>query len=38
MLHFFKCANEDIFKRFLEMDDTFPKIYDASKQWLEKQD
>ncbi|KNG51284.1 glutathione s-transferase [Stemphylium lycopersici] len=38
MLQFLQCINEDTFKRFLAMDDTFPKIYDASKQWLEKQD
>lgn len=38
MLHFVKRANEDVYKKLMAMDDALPKIYDASKQWLEKED
>ncbi|KAF1841199.1 uncharacterized protein K460DRAFT_322182 [Cucurbitaria berberidis CBS 394.84] len=30
--------NGDIFPRFLALDPAFPKLYEASKQWLEKDD
>ncbi|KAF1944445.1 hypothetical protein EJ02DRAFT_452309 [Clathrospora elynae] len=38
MLHFLGRANPDAFKRFMALDDTFPRVYEASKQWLEKDD
>jgi len=38
MLHFVKRANEDVYKKLMALDDALPKIYEASKQWLEKED
>jgi len=38
MLHFVKCISEDKFKKLLALDDAFPKVYEACKQWLEKDD
>jgi hypothetical protein len=38
MLHFVKCISEDLFKKLLALDDAFPEAYEASKQWLEKED
>jgi hypothetical protein len=36
MLHFVKRISEDLFKTFLALDEAFPRAYEASKQWLEK--
>jgi hypothetical protein len=36
MLHSLRLIDEDMFRELLALDPTFPKIYDASKQWLEK--
>jgi len=36
MLHFVKCISEDKFKKLLALDDAFPKVYEACRQWLEK--
>ncbi|KAH7080389.1 glutathione S-transferas-like protein [Paraphoma chrysanthemicola] len=33
-----KRIDEKKFKRYLELDEAFPKLYEASKQWLEKDD
>jgi hypothetical protein len=33
-----KCIREDLFKKLLALDDAFPKVYEASKHWLEKDD
>jgi hypothetical protein len=30
--------DESLFERFLALDPAFPKIYEASKQWLERDD
>jgi hypothetical protein len=30
--------DEGLFERFLAFDPAFPKLYEASKQWLEKDD
>jgi hypothetical protein len=38
MIHFVRCISEDLFKKFLALDDAFPKAYEANKQWLEKDD
>lgn len=38
MLHFLKRIDEKIYKRFIELDPSFSRVYDASKQWLEKDD
>ena len=38
MLHFVKCISEDKFKELLALDDAFPKVYEACKQWLKKDD
>lgn len=38
MLHFFKRVDEDVFKRYMALDDAFPKVYSACEQWLEKLD
>ncbi|KAL1791839.1 hypothetical protein ACET3X_009590 [Alternaria dauci] len=38
MLHFIRRINEDYFRRVLALDDTFPNVFEASKQWLEKED
>jgi hypothetical protein len=35
-LHFLKRVDEGVFQRYLALDSTFPRLYDASKQWLEK--
>ncbi|KAH8727575.1 hypothetical protein GQ44DRAFT_703467 [Phaeosphaeriaceae sp. PMI808] len=37
-LQFFKRVDENVYKRFLALDPAFPKVYDACKQWLEKED
>lgn len=37
-LQFLKRVDEVLFKRFLDLDPAFPKIYDASKEWLQKED
>ncbi|PVI04228.1 hypothetical protein DM02DRAFT_611662 [Periconia macrospinosa] len=38
-LHFLKRVDKDntLFERYLALDPTFPKIYNASKQWLENE-
>jgi hypothetical protein len=33
-----KRIDEDLFQRFLAFDPAFPILYDASKQWLERDD
>jgi hypothetical protein len=33
-----KRVDTDVFERFLSLDAAFGKVYDASKQWLEKDD
>ena len=38
MLHFMKRVNEPAFERFLRLDPAFGKVYEACKQWLEKDD
>ncbi|KAG9186962.1 hypothetical protein G6011_10070 [Alternaria panax] len=38
MLHFVKRINQDLFEKLMALDDAFPKVYEASKQWLEKED
>lgn len=38
MLHFLKRVDEHVFKRYMELDEAFPKVYSACEQWLEKQD
>jgi hypothetical protein len=38
MLQCAKKVGEDIFTKILSLDDTFPKLYQASTQWLEKED
>ncbi|KAF2131525.1 hypothetical protein P153DRAFT_365107 [Dothidotthia symphoricarpi CBS 119687] len=38
MLHFFKRLDEGIFERYLALDPTFPRVYEACKQWLQKED
>jgi hypothetical protein len=36
MLQCAKKADEDIFTKFLSLDDTFPKLYQACMQWLKE--
>ncbi|CBX92527.1 hypothetical protein IAQ61_006078 [Plenodomus lingam] len=37
-LHCFKCVEEELFTKLVALDPAFSKIYEASKQWLEKDD
>jgi hypothetical protein len=36
LLRMMERVDEPNFERFLALDSTFPKVYEASKQWLEK--
>lgn len=38
MLEFFKRVDEDVFKRYMTLDEAFPKVYSACEPWLAKQD
>lgn len=38
LLQFLKRVDDSVFQRYLALDPTFPKIYEASKQWLQKED
>ncbi|KAH4075478.1 hypothetical protein HBH92_042280 [Parastagonospora nodorum] len=38
MMHMIKRLDEDVFQRFLAYDPALPKLYDACKPWLEKDD
>ncbi|RYN35847.1 hypothetical protein AA0112_g4820 [Alternaria arborescens] len=38
MMHFIKRVSEDHFKKLMSLDDAFPKLFEASKQWLERED
>lgn len=38
MLAMIKRLDEGLFKKFLEFDDAFPKLFEASREWLEKDD
>ena len=37
-LHFLKAVEEDIYQRVVKIDPAYGKLYDASKQWLERDD
>ena len=37
-LQFLKRAGEGLFEKWVAHDDAFSRIYEASKQWLEKED
>jgi len=37
-LHFLKRAGEGLFEKWVAHDDEFLRIYEASKQWLDKED
>ena len=37
MLRSMKHIDEDMFEACLALDPTFPKLYDACKQWLERE-
>jgi hypothetical protein len=37
-LHFFKVIEEDGYLRVVKIDPAYGKLYDASKQWLERDD
>jgi len=36
LLHFWKVIDEKIYERAVEIEPALGKIYDASKQWLER--
>jgi hypothetical protein len=36
MLHSLKCVDEEFFQRYIGLDPAYPKLYEASKQWLER--
>jgi hypothetical protein len=38
LLQSLRRLNEDMFQKFLTLDSAFPTLYDASKQWLERDD
>lgn len=38
MLHFLKRIDEDVSKRYMALDEAFPKVYSACEQWLAKAD
>jgi hypothetical protein len=38
MLTHFERIDRGLFEKFLEFDDALPKLYEASKEWLEKDD
>ncbi|KAL6703278.1 hypothetical protein ACN47E_010066 [Coniothyrium glycines] len=38
MLQFFKRINNDVFERFIALDPAFPKVFEACKPWLAKED
>ena len=37
-LHFLKRVDIALFDRFVSIDPTFSRVYDASKEWLKKDD
>ena len=37
MLHFLKRAHEDVYTKLVALDDALSKVYEASKQWLERE-
>jgi hypothetical protein len=37
-LHFLKRVDVEVFERFIAFDQGFATIYDASKEWLKKDD
>ena len=37
-LRFLKVIEEDIYQRVVKIDPAYGKLYDASKQWLERDD
>jgi hypothetical protein len=37
-LHFFKVIEEDGYLRVVKIDPAYGKLYEASKQWLERDD
>lgn len=37
-LHFLKRVDSSLFDRFVSLDPTFTRVYDASREWLEKDD
>ncbi|KAF2032582.1 glutathione S-transferas-like protein [Setomelanomma holmii] len=38
LLHMIKRIDEKYFQRYLELDESFPRFYEASKKWLERDD
>jgi hypothetical protein len=38
LLHSLRQLDEEMFQKFLTLDSAFPTLYDASKQWLERND
>jgi hypothetical protein len=36
-LHCAKRVNEEVFRKILALDESFPRVYDACKVWLEKE-
>lgn len=38
VLKFISRIDEGIFQRYLSLDPAFPKVYEASKKWLAKED
>lgn len=38
VLQCLKCIDEAIFQRYMQLDSAFPKVYEASKEWLQKVD
>lgn len=38
LLQMFKRVDEGVFERYLALDETFPKVFEACKQWMDKQD
>jgi hypothetical protein len=37
-LHMVKVIEEDLYQRVVKIDPVYGKLYDASKQWLERDD
>lgn len=37
-LHFLKRVESGLFERFVALDPAFSEVYDASKEWLKKDD
>lgn len=38
LLQMFKRIDQSVFERYMALDETFPKVFEACQPWMEKQD